>query len=298
VNRNNEKGTGFDCAEAIGPWPFITRRSYHNPDGSHTVWRSRHHRKGLTAPEARALTTAEAWLRCLWMPWQLNWWIGVIFAIGSLLFALASVLSLWPHLAAAWSLGSTGINGIFFAGSIPFTSAAYLQLFQAANVGEFPGAGARPRQRTLLFGWRPRDIGWLSGALQFAGTILFNVNTFDAMLPNLDWLQQDLDIWAPDFIGSILFLASGYLGFIETSHAHWAWKPRNISWWVTFSNLLGCAAFMVSAVFALVLPGAPNLQAVTVSVAFTLIGAVGFFAGSFLMLPETAETHAKAAAPG
>jgi hypothetical protein len=41
---------------------------------------------------------------------------------------------------------------------------------------------------------------------------LFNVNTFDAMLPGLDWLQQDLAIWVPDFNGSVLFLVSGYLG--------------------------------------------------------------------------------------
>jgi hypothetical protein len=289
VNNNGEKITALDCTEAIGPWPFTTRRTYQKPDGSHTVWRSRHHRKGLPVPEVSAAAITKALLRCLWMPWQLNWWIGVIFAIGSLLFALASALSLWPHLAAAWSLDSTGINAIFFAGSIPFTIAAYLQLFQAANAGDPFRDNARPRQRPMLLGWWPHDIGWLSSASQFVGTILFNVNTFDAMLPALDWLQQDLEIWAPDFVGSILFLASGYLAFIETCHAHGAWKPKDISWWVTFINLLGCVGFMISAVFAFVLPGLPNVEAVTVSVAFTLLGAVGFFVGSLLMLPETAE---------
>jgi hypothetical protein len=289
VNKISNEITGLDCTEAIGPWPFTTRRTYQKPDRSHTVWRSRHHRKGLQAPDVSAAAITTALLRCLWMPWKLNWWIGVIFAIGSLLFALASVLSLWPHLAAAWSLDSTGINAIFFAGSIPFTIAAYLQLFQAANAGELPHDNARPRQRPTLLGWRPRDIGWLSGALQFAGTILFNVNTLDAMLPALDWLQQDLEIWAPDFVGSILFLASGYLAFIETCHSHWAWKPKNISWSVTFINLLGCVGFMISAMFAFVLPGLPNVEVVTISVAFTLLGAVGFFVGSLLMLPETAE---------
>lgn len=224
------------------------------------------------------------------MPRQLNWWIGVLFATGSLLFGLASVLSLWPHLAAVLSLHSAGINAVFFAGSIPFTIAAYLQLFQAANVGELPRADAQPRQRTVLLGWRPRDIGWVSCALQFAGTLLFNVNTFDAMQPDLDWLQQDLDIWAPDFGGSMLFLASGYLAFIETCHTYWAWRPNNISWWVTFINLVGCAAFMISAVFAVVLPGSPDIEAVPVSVAFTLLGAVGFFVGSLLTLPECYDT--------
>jgi hypothetical protein len=117
---------------------------------------------------------------------------------------------------------------------------------------------------------------------------LFNVNTFDAMLPGLDWLQQDLAIWVPDFNGSVLFLVSGYLAFIETCHAHWAWKPASISWWVTFVNLLGCVGFMISAVFAFVLPRSPSFDVVTVSVMFTLLGAVGFLIGSLLMLPETA----------
>jgi hypothetical protein len=141
------------------------------------------------------------------------------------------------------------------------------------------------------FGWRPQDIGWLSSALQFVGTILFNINTLDAMLPSLDWLQQDLEIWAPDFIGSILFLASGYLAFIETSHAHWAWKPKSISWWVVFINLLGCVAFMISAVLAVVLPGATITSMVTLSIVFTLIGAIGFLVGSLLMLPESVLEH-------
>ncbi len=46
-------------------------------------------------------------------------------------------------------------------------------------------------------------------------------------------------------------------------------------------------------VFAFVLPGLPSVEAVTVSVAFTLLGAVGFFVGSLLMLPETAEAAAE-----
>jgi predicted membrane protein len=139
----------------------------------------------------------------------------------------------------------------------------------------------------VLFGWRPHDIGWLSSALQFVGTILFNFNTFDAMIPSLNWFQQDLVIWTPNIIGSILFLASGYLAFIETCHAHWAWKPKSISWWIVFTNLLGCVGFMSSALFAIVLPGTPNVEAITYSVLFTLLGAIGFLAGSLLMLPES-----------
>ena len=98
----------------MGPWPFVTRRVYQAADQSKRIWSSRHQRKGLlqrTAGEAEEV--AVRLLSCLWMPGQLNWWIGTIFAVGSLLFTLASVLSLWPNLAAAWSLDSTGINAIW-----------------------------------------------------------------------------------------------------------------------------------------------------------------------------------------
>ena len=291
TRNQTESDQSFDleCVETKGPWPFVTRRVYQAADQSKRVWSSRHHRKGLllrVADEAEEVAVRLS--SCLWMPRQLNWWIGVIFAMGSLLFAAASVLSLAPALARAWSLDSTGINTIFFAGSIPFTSAAYLQLLQAANADEFPRGGTSSPQRLALFGWRPHDLGWLSCALQFVGTILFNFNTFDAMIPSLTWFQEDLVVWAPNLIGSILFLASGYLAFIESSHAHWAWKPKSLSWWVVFMNLLGCVGFMISALFAIYLPGPPNIEAVTVSVLFTLLGAIGFLVGSLLMLPETA----------
>jgi hypothetical protein len=282
-----------DPIDEKGPWPFVTRRVFRSADESEQVWCSRHHRKGLlmrAAAEGEGL--ASKLLRCLWMPRKLNWWIGTVFALGSLLFALASVLSLAPTHARAASLDSMEINAIFFVGSIPFTLAAYLQLFQAANVGEFLANGKRT-SRPVFFGCRPHDIGWLSSVLQFVGTILFNINTLDAMLPSLTWFQQDLVIWAPNIVGSILFLASGYLAFIETCHAHWAWKPKSISWWVVFTNLLGCVGFMISALFAIVLPGTPNLEAVTLAVLFTLLGAIGFLVGSLLMLPDTSSPGAK-----
>jgi len=266
-------------------------------DQSLAVWESRHHRKGLSDEVHEIFAAFAANLRRgLWMPWELNWWIGVIFAAGSFLFALGSVLSLEPALARLWSLDATEVNAIFFAGSIPFTIAAYLQLFQAASAGAFPPEARSGPEPVVRFGWRPGDIGWLSCALQFVGTVLFNLNTFDALIPGLDWLQQDLVIWAPDVAGSILFLASGYLAFIEAGHAHWSWQPRSISWWITLVNLLGCVGFMISAVYAFVPPHPLGLDAVTISVAFTLIGAAGFLLGSLLMLPEATASKGSTAA--
>jgi hypothetical protein len=292
---STEEPSDDECVDTAGPWPFVTQRTFLATDGRKHFWSSRHHRKGLRHREAEhatetkteAAVVGSVW-RCLWMPWQLNWWIGVVFALGALLFLLGSVLTLVPSLALAWSLDSSGINVIFFAGSIPFTIAAYLQLFQAANAPAISAIEATGTKRSrTVFGWKPHDIGWLSSALQFVGTLLFNINCFDALLPSLDWWQQDLAIWVPDFAGSILFLASGYLAFIETCHAYWAWKPSSLSWWVVFINLLGCVGFMISACFAFVVPGSPNMDVVNLATAFTLIGSVGFLVGSLLMLPES-----------
>ena len=165
--------------------------------------------------------------------------------------------------------------------------AAYLQLFQAANARPALPSNEIIEKRIAFFGWRPNDIGWLSCFLQFAGTVLFNFNTFDAMIPQLTWFEQDLMVWVPNLIGSILFLMSGYLAFAETCHAHWAWNPRSLSWWIVVINLLGCIGFMISASLAFVLPNVEATWRLTLSVSFTLIGAVGFLVGALLMLPET-----------
>lgn len=290
----NEYFNQIELIKAKGPRPFITQRIYRLPDDSQLVWRSREHRKHLQRTEiGRLITLTEKLLRCLWMPEALNWWIGIIFALGSLLFALGSIFSLVPSLANRWSLDATAVNSIFFMGSIPFTMAAYLQLFQAQNTATFPPQGRRKSRQIVWFAWSPHEIGWLSCALQFLGTLLFNVNTFDAVLPGLKWFQQDLSIWIPDLFGSILFLASGYLAFMETCHAHWKWEPNNLSWWVTFVNLLGCVGFMISALFAFVPPKAPSFEVVTISLIFTLIGAICFLLGSLLMLPETVNSVAQ-----
>ena len=274
----------LELIERQGPWPFVSRWTYRRPDGSLHVRESRHRRKMAS----QADIAGSVLLRCLWMPGELNWWIAIIFAVGASLFMLGSMLALSPLLASLWPLDDISINAVFFIGSIPFTTAAYLQLYQAANAEVVPTPGARgARNARVWFGWQPGAIGWLSCALQFAGTLLFNINTFDAFLPNLNWLEQDLAIWGPDVVGSILFLASGYLAFSETRHGHWVWQPKSLAWWVTFANLLGCIAFMVSAVFAFVPASGSAPGMATLSIAFTLAGAFGFLAGSLLMLPET-----------
>ncbi|MBV1915536.1 MAG: hypothetical protein KUG72_09125 [Pseudomonadales bacterium] len=268
-------------------WGFITRRHIRQPDGTTKTYHSRHHRKRL---HSQSVSIPNVDKKGFWRSAQLNDLIGIVFAIGAALFACGSILFLCPDLAAFWSLSANQINGIFFAGSIPFSTAAWLQLAQAANSGDFTDAGGVTQNGFKPFGWFPDNIGWLSCMLQFFGTLLFNINTFDALSPDLNWFQQDLAIWIPNLFGSLLFLASGYLAFIEICHGHWAWRPRALEWRITFINLLGCIAFLISSLFAFILPRGSAIGD-TASLIFTVLGAIAFFIGALLLIPESSKSR-------
>ena len=148
----------------------------------------------------------------------------------------------------------------------------------------FPTLIVKPRN---YLGWRPADIGWVSSAFQFLGTLLFNINTFNAMSSDLSWIQLDVRVWLPDLVGSLLFLASGYLAFAETCHSHWSWNFRDLSWRIVFANLIGCLAFMAAAITAFSSPNSTNLTLEFFSMAMTTLGAGGFLVGAIMMLPES-----------
>ncbi|MCG7201802.1 hypothetical protein MD273_18910, partial [Marinobacter pelagius] len=145
--------TTDDSAETrhAGPWPFVTIRYFHR-DGRALVWRSRDHRKGLFR-HRRALENVPA---PFWQTALYNWLTGLIFVLGSALFMAGSAMALYPAMVA--HLPSWTTNVTFFAGSIPFTTAAYMQLFQAANA---EAARAEGRDSPALFGWEPTNAGWL-----------------------------------------------------------------------------------------------------------------------------------------
>ncbi len=273
------------CLERQGPPPFVTRRVHQLDDGRVAIWSARHHRKGLSLPESLALGEIRlAFGRCWWRLDDLNWWIGFLFLAGSGLFIAGSILTLWPSFDQSIALLP---SQVFFIGSLPFTCAAYLQFHQAVNATDFPLSEPPPIQNKL-FGCRPTEIGWWSCLLQFLGTLLFNLSTYSAMNESLGWVSQDVWVWTPNMVGSILFLASGYLAFAETCHAYFRWLPGNLSWCVVALNLVGCIGFLTSAFLAVLVSDATPTIRFEVSVWFTLLGAVGFLASSMLLFPEAA----------
>jgi hypothetical protein len=209
-----------------------------------------------------------------WAPSRRDWWIAVLFMIGSACFAIGSV----P--LAADALGSAA-PWIFFVGSVFFTSAAYLQYFEATNEGDALDASARTRR---LFGVRRDSIGWWAAFIQFLGTLAFNVTTFAGTLV-LATKQAERSVWAPDVVGSIFFLIASWLVIAETHDRIRGMLFRSLESRIAALNMIGSIAFGISAIGAFILPSSGQLLSLPVVNIFTFIGAVCFFLGAALLIP-------------
>jgi hypothetical protein len=108
--------------------------------------------------------------------------IGLLFALGSLCFAGASIAAQWT------SASTTVLAAVYFGGSIAFTAAAALQ--------------ARG--------------GGRAGLIQLAGTIFFNLSTLHALQ---EVEHTDLRVWAPDAFGSVCFLVASWLAYVAVRSA-------------------------------------------------------------------------------
>ena len=275
-------GKDWVLVRTEGAGPFISRIVHRLPDGSLHIWTSRAHRKGGGIRCSIAATA--------WAPAELGWWIAILFMTGSACFALGSLAGLAPDLLEAAFQHAAVVNTVFFIGSIFFTSAAYLQVLEAANADRraAQARGEAPPHPFRWFGWQPGEIGWLSASVQFAGTLLFNMNTTDAMLPGLNWLNQDLLIWTPDAVGSICFLVASWLAVLECCHGMACWKIQGLDWWIVMINLLGSIGFGISARFAITLPRATDVLNLFAVNLWTFIGALCFLIAAWLLLPEMA----------
>lgn len=242
-------------------------------DGAVVRWESRRHRKHLK-PAVGSM---------LWAPAARGWWIAVLFAVGSALFALGAVPGYPDAVGARWDAVT------YFAGSLFFTCASFLCYREAVDAAA--PAGTAARRRVLTF--QPGRIDWWATAIQLVGTVYFNVSTGVAMVDNLTAQAAHRHVWRPDGIGSVCFLVSSALAWYETCHGWLALRPRSWSWWITLANLLGSVAFGVSAVAGYVNPVTGQVRNAARADAQTLIGAVCFFVGAALLLPErTEEIHA------
>ena len=259
--------------------PFVTFVDHVRLDGVTARWGSRRHRKHRQDVPAAGST----W----WAPRAREWWIAVLFAVGSLLFALGAVPGYTSTVGARWDAMT------FFIGSLFFTAAGFLTYREAVDAG--PQAHATRRR---FFVFQPRRIDWCATAVQLAGTVYFNISTGNALRVDLAAQAAHQHVWRPDAVGSICFLIASTLAWIEVCHGWAAWRPRSWSWWITLVNLIGSVAFGVSAVAGYIDPATGQIHNAERSNLGTLVGAVCFFVGALLLLPErTEDAHHPAATP-
>ena len=188
-----------------------------------------------------------------------NWWIGVLFAIGSFCFLVG------PAPGFADLVGSAADSTVFFVGSIFFTSAALLQFLHSVG---------RDRVATLI---------------QLVGTVFFNVNTFRAMQDGYDAADVNRLIWTPDAIGSACFLISGVLAYLAVRGQ--AGVERRIA----VINLVGCVLFGISAIASYVVPATGDVLDLAAANWSTSLGALCFLIGALMLLPGSRRESLSAA---
>jgi len=219
------------------------------------------------------------------------WWIAVLFAVGSTCFLVASLASQWS------SVTRPGIGITFFVGSIFFTSAAYLQhaLSVRAVTGRPP---LRERERLRLAHpdtWPNAHVDALATLIQLVGTLLFNLNTYNAMDDALTAMQANLRVWTPDMLGSACFLVASALAFANGSRGWLTFRLDSRGWWINFVNLLGSIAFGAAALASLIQPSTNEPVSAAIANGATALGALGFLIGALLLLPDASPQPDRAA---
>ncbi len=199
----------------------------------------------------------------------LDWWIGLLFAIGSACFALGA----FPGLASRAAPTAVGVT--FFVGSLFFTSAAGLQLLQAL----------RERGATAF-------LDRVASAVQFAGTLFFNWTTLSSLNEALDTQEQIRRVWAPDALGSICFLVASYVAVVAVCGRPWCRRRGDTPWRIAALNLLGSVFFGISAMTSFIVPSTGDVLDADATNATTFLGAVCFLVGGVLLMPRAGRSLA------
>ncbi|MGO4299935.1 hypothetical protein [Leifsonia sp. RAF41] len=186
------------------------------------------------------------------------------FAIGSLFFLVGAV----PFYQQA--VGTILANLTFFVGALFFTAAAFIQLALS---------GRRPPRHGAIQADR---YDWWAAAVQFVGTLLFNVSTTAALIVAINANARVGSGWRPDAFGSICFLVASGLAVVATTDRERLWDPRARTWHGTWLNLAGSVFFGISAIGAYVLPATGDLVSLFWANLGTLLGAACFLVAAVL----------------
>jgi hypothetical protein len=186
--------------------------------------------------------------------------MALLFALGSTCFLIG------PFPGYANLVGDTADAITFFVGSILFTAGGALQSWLAWPDRRSTGAGR---------------AGWWASIIQSAGTLFFNVTTYQAMHTAVTSSEYNKLVWRPDWRGSICFLVSGAIAYRASPRHGWhGWLPvrGGVGWWQPAVNLLGCVFFGISAVAGYIVPSTGSMLSQAASNWNTSLGAACFLA--------------------
>ena len=215
-------------------------------------------KRGLLVAEGKEKGRADAATRRRLV--RINAVAATAFAIGGSLFCLGAVLAQahagGPRLAAA----------VFMVGGVFFTTGGYASVLQVANAPR----GADPDGVVRVEPWRwwstePGRLDWASAVVLFVGTLYFGVSLAVALFGDVTEAQEHRLVWAPEFVGCVLFLASGHLALTEMHRDRPRGRRADLGWWIVVVNQVGSALFMASAVAAFVRPATGDELAVGVA---------------------------------
>src|SRR5512132_672838 len=184
-------------------------------------------------------------------------WMALCFATGSTCFLIG------PFPGYAQLVGAGADSVTFFVGSILFTAGGALQTSLALPARHSPGPGR---------------AGWSAAAIQSAGTLFFNVTTYQAMHTALSSSDYNRLVWRPDALGSICFLVSGAIAYRASARRGWLPMRGGAGWWQPAVNLLGCIFFGISAVAGYVVPSTGSMLDQAAANWNTSLGAACFLA--------------------
>jgi hypothetical protein len=197
-------------------------------------------------------------------------WMALFFATGSLCFLVG------PFPGYAQLVGASADAATFFVGSILFTAGGALQTWLSFGERHVPGSGR---------------AAWQAAAIQSAGTLFFNVTTFQALHTSVSNADYDRLVWRPDAFGSICFLVSGAIAYAASPRRGWLPARGGRGWWEPAVNLLGCVFFAISAVAGYVVPSEGSILDLAAANWNTSLGAACFLACAIgSLLTSTADT--------
>jgi hypothetical protein len=184
-------------------------------------------------------------------------WMALCFALGSMCFLVG------PFPGYANLVGDSADSITFFTGSVLFTIGGGLQSWLA-----WPGRHLSSEGRAA----------WWAAVVQSAGTLFFNVTTFQAMHTAITSSEYNKLVWRPDWRGSICFLVSGAIAYGASARHGWLPARGAPGWWQPAINLLGCVFFGISAIFGYVVPSTGSVLDQAAANWNTSLGAACFLA--------------------